>query len=205
LPDNPYPVIERVEVRIGKTPYARFDKNDYSVPHECVQRTLTVLAEPHELRIVDGQRVLARHRRCWGKGEQIETPEHIRALVEEKRAARRHRDTDRLTQAAPAAKTLLVAAAHKGYPLASLTADLAGLLDQYGAAELQAAILDALERNVPHTNAVRIALERRREARRQPPAVAGNLPQHVRDRDVTVRPPRLELYDRLKERGDDGE
>ena len=42
LPDTPFPVEERV-VRIGKTPYARFDLNDYSVPHDCVQRSLTVL------------------------------------------------------------------------------------------------------------------------------------------------------------------
>ena len=33
LPDASYPTDERVEVRIGKTPYARFDRNDYSVPH----------------------------------------------------------------------------------------------------------------------------------------------------------------------------
>jgi len=56
------PVHERVEVRVGKTPYVRFDLNDYSVPHTHVQRTLTVLADPHELRIVDGVHVLARSR-----------------------------------------------------------------------------------------------------------------------------------------------
>jgi len=32
LPDNPPPVHERVEVRVGKTPYVRFDLNDYSCP-----------------------------------------------------------------------------------------------------------------------------------------------------------------------------
>ena len=29
LPDNPYPVVERVTVWVGKTPYVRFDQNDY--------------------------------------------------------------------------------------------------------------------------------------------------------------------------------
>src|SRR5438445_794344 len=33
LPDNPYPLIERVAVKAGKTPYVRFDLNDYSIPH----------------------------------------------------------------------------------------------------------------------------------------------------------------------------
>jgi hypothetical protein len=47
LPDNAYPLIERVAVKVGKTPYVRFDLNDYSVPHTQVERTLTVLADPH--------------------------------------------------------------------------------------------------------------------------------------------------------------
>ena len=31
----------------------RFDLNDYSIPHTKVQRLLTVLADPNEVRIVD--------------------------------------------------------------------------------------------------------------------------------------------------------
>ena len=41
-------------VKAGKTPYVRFDLNDYSIPHTHVRRPLTVLADPHEVRIVDG-------------------------------------------------------------------------------------------------------------------------------------------------------
>ena len=40
LPDNPYPLIERVAVKAGKTPYVRFDLNDYSIPHTKVQRLM---------------------------------------------------------------------------------------------------------------------------------------------------------------------
>ena len=54
LPDNPYPLVERVAVTVGKTPYVHFDKNDYSVPHTKVRRMLTVLADPDEVRIVEG-------------------------------------------------------------------------------------------------------------------------------------------------------
>lgn len=42
LPDNPCPTDEREEVTVGKTPYVRFDLNDYSVPHTYVRRALTV-------------------------------------------------------------------------------------------------------------------------------------------------------------------
>ena len=65
---------------------------------------LTVLADPDRVRIVDGTEVLACHRRSYDKGAQIEDPAHLQALVEDKRAARRHRGADRLATAAPAAQ-----------------------------------------------------------------------------------------------------
>ena len=54
LPGDPFPDHDRVEVAIGKTPYARFDLNDYSVPHTHVRRTLVVVATLDEVRILDG-------------------------------------------------------------------------------------------------------------------------------------------------------
>ena len=203
LPEHPYPLLEQVTVRVGKTPYVRFDLNDYSVPHAHVQRTLTVLADPHEVRVTDGQQVLARHQRSYDKGAQIEDPAHIEDLVREKRAARQHRATDRLAQAAPASQTLLVRAAERGSNLGAVIAALLRLLERYGAAELQAAIGEALARDVPHPNAVRLALERRRERRGLAPPVAVVLPAHVRTRDVPVQPHRLDSYDRLKELPDE--
>ena len=197
LPDNPYPVVEQVAVSVGKTPYVRFDKNNYSVPHSHVRRSLTVLADPDRVRIVDGQQILASHPRSYDKGERIEDPAHVQALVEQKREAHHHRATDHLAHAAPASQTLLVRAAERGANLGAITAALMRLLRRYGGAELQAAIMAALDRDVPHPNAVRLALERRREDRQQVPPVAMMLPAHVQARDVAVRPHSLETYDQL--------
>ena len=203
LPDNPYPVIEQLAVKVGKTPYVRFDLNDYSVPHTHVRQSLTVLADPDRLRIVDGGQVIASHRRHYGKGEQVEDTDHLQALVDHKRGARRHRATNRLAKAAPASQTLLVRAAERGDNLGAITAALIRLLERYGASELQAATLEALDRDVPHPNAVRLALERRREHRRQAPPVDLILPDHVRARDATIQPHDLETYDRLAEAAHD--
>ena len=203
LPDNPAPLLERVTVSVGKTPYVRFDLNDYSIPHTHVRRVLSVLADPHEVRIVDGAEVLAVHRRSYDKGAQIEAAAHVQALVEQKRAARQHRATDRLAHAVPASQTLLARAAERGANLGAITSALIRLLDRNSAADLQAAILEALERDVPHPNAVRLALERRREQRGQAPQVDLALPEHVQRRDAPVRPHALETYDQLKERSDD--
>jgi hypothetical protein len=71
--------------------------------------------------------------------------------------------------------------------------------NRYGADELDAAIRQALERGVPHPNAVRLALERRRERRNEAPPVAVELPDHIKTRDAAVRPHRLETYDQLKD------
>ena len=162
-----------------------------------------MLADPHEVRIVDGAEVLAVHRRSYDKGAQIEAAAHVQALVEQKRAAREHRATDRLAHVVPASQTLLARAAERGANLGAITSALIRLLDRNSAADLQAAILEALERDVPHPNAVRLALERRREQRGQAPQVDLALPEHVQRRDAPVLPHALETYDQLKERSDD--
>jgi transposase len=197
LPENPYPTDEHLAVTAGKTPYVRFDRNDYSIPHTHVRRTLTVRADPVRVRVLDGGEILADHPRSYDAKAQVEDPAHIKTLVLHKRQARHHRGTDHLARAAPASQDLLIGAAERGGNVGTITAALLRLLDRYGAAELQAAILDALAGGVPHPNAVRLALERRREVRNEAPPIAACLPQHVRQKDRPVRPHRLDTYDNL--------
>jgi hypothetical protein len=197
LPENPFATEERVEVKVGKTPYVRFDLNDYSLPYTHVQRLVTVVASPQEVRILDGAAVIARHPRSYDKGAQIEDPAHIAELAARKRAARHHRGQDRLAQVAPNSRELLMAAAERGENLGSLTAALLRLLDTYGASELQAAIAEALARGVPHPNAVRLSLERRREQRALPPPMPVILPDDPRVREAAVRPHALADYDQV--------
>ena len=90
-------------------------------------------------------------------------------------------------------------AAERGDNLGTITVALMRLLEQYGAGELEAAIAEALACGVPHPNAVRLALERRREERGQAPPVTLILPAHVQARDIAVRPHALDTYDRLTE------
>ena len=179
LPENPYPTDEQVAVKIHKTPYARFDLN--------------------------GQEVLATHPRNFDKGQQIEIPAHIETLLEHKHQASQHRGTDRLAQAVPQSRDLLIQAADRGQPLGRITAALLNLLDRYGATELQAATHEALQCGVPHPNAVRMALERRREARELPPPVEMTLPSHVQVRDTPVQAHKLESYDQITEVTDDSD
>lgn len=203
VPDNPYPLDERIAVKAGKVPYVRFDLNDYSIPHTHVGQWLTVLADVHQVRITDAAQVIACHARSYDRGAQIENPAHIQDLVDYKRRARHHRGADRLSHAAPASRELLIRAAERGENLGTITAALLRLLDRYGGVELEAAIRDAIGRGVPHPNAVRLALERQREQRHAPPPVAVCLPEHVKDRDSAVQPHRLDTYDQLTGENDE--
>ena len=203
LPETAFALGERVAVKVGKTPYVRFDLNDYSVTHTHVRRTLTVWADESSVRVLDGVTELARHARCWDRGQQIEDPAHVQRLVDAKRAGRAHRACDRLGAAAPASAELLQRAGARGENLGSITATLMRLLERWGAAALQAAITEALARDVAHPNAVRLALEQARAASGEPPPVALVLPEHVAKRDAPVRTHDLRSYDRKPDRPHD--
>jgi hypothetical protein len=155
------------------------------------------LADDRRVRVFDGIQEVASHVRSYDSGRQIEEPAHIQALVEHKRAASTHRGTDRLSHAAPAALELLKAAAARGHNLGTITAALLRLLERYGATALQAAIGEALQRDVPHPNAVRLALERAREQQGLPPPTALCLSDEVARRDAPVHPHELASYDRI--------
>lgn len=200
LPENPFVTDEVVPVKIGKTPYARFDLNDYSLAHTYVGRMVTIRATPERVRILDGTAVIAEHPRSYDRGAQVEDPAHINTLVAYKRRAREHRGANRLTHAVPASQAFLVRAAARGSNLGSLTLGLLRLLDRYGATELQAAIEETLESGAPHPHSVRLALERRREARQAPPPITIRFPDYVREKDAVVwQPHRLDRYDALME------
>lgn len=198
LPAEPFPAHDRLEVEVGKTPYVRFDLNDYSIPHDRTRRTLVVFADLDEVRVVDGNDVIATHARCWDRGQQLEHADHLQRLVEEKRRAREHRGLDRLSRAARSSQAFLRVVAERGDNVGSTTARLLQILDAAGAAELEEALVEALERDTVHVGAVRQIVDRRRSARGLPPPVAVPLArgEHA---DLVVTPHALSTYDALKQ------
>ena len=149
--------------------------------------------------VIDGADVIAQHDRCWGKAEQIEDSSHINALLAHKYQARCHRGQNRLAYAVPSSQTLLTQAAERGSSLSGTVSQLIQLLDDYGATECESAIVEALQQQVPHPNAVRQVLERRREERHQPPPLPIALPDNPKANNIIVRPASLAAYDQLHE------
>lgn len=204
LPQDQFPTEERLPVEIGKTPYARFDLNDYSVPHDRVRRTLTIVASLDHVRILDQQHVVATHARSWDRAQQIEVAEHLERLAAVKRRGREHRTLDRLHHVAPHSQKLLQIVAERGGNIGSYTQRLNQLLERFSARELDEAIASALARDTPHLGAVRQLLDKARADRNELPPVRLALPTDPRLDRLVVRPHSLATYDTLrKEKPDD--
>jgi hypothetical protein len=65
----------------------RFECNDYSVPTEYAHHEVTVIGGIEEVRLVVGDRLVARHPRHWGKEHVEFNPVHYLALLERKPGA----------------------------------------------------------------------------------------------------------------------
>ncbi len=198
-PEESFEATEKLDVSVRKAPYARFDLNDYSVPHTSANRILTIVADLKTVRIFDAAEEVATHERTFDKGSQIETPGHIDALREEKRKSKKASAMDHLQRAVPSTKELLLRAAERGTSLGMLTARLRKYLGLYGAQALDEAVTEALELGTLHIGGIGQLLEQNRRKRGLPPPVAIDLSQDPRIRDLVVSPHSLKSYDQLSQ------
>jgi transposase len=197
LPAHPFETEVMRTVTSGKTPYVRFDRNVYSIPHTHVRRPLTLLASATTVRVVAGAEEIARHARSYDTGQTIEDEAHLAGLIAATHQANPSSGRDRLRLAVPAIATLLERLAARGESLRTHTARLLGLLDDYGPRELAAAVARALETDALGAGSIAHLLEQHRRHRRQAPPLRLVLPDHPGVRTLDVTPHRLESYDGL--------
>jgi transposase len=203
LPTHPFETDLIVPARSEKTIYIRFDLNDYSIPPAAVGRPLTLVASETTVRLLEGQDEIARHRRSYDRHQRVEDPAHVEALLAEKRRARGSAPRARLNDAAPAAEAFLEASFQRGESVAATAEKLLLLLDDYGAAELAAAVEEALQRQTPRLSSVAFLLARRRRAAQRRMALPVDLSRRPDLKDLYVKPHSPETYDELARRDDD--
>jgi hypothetical protein len=117
-------------------------------------------------------------------------------LLAEKRRANGSNAGSRLASAVPESEALLEAALRRGESPHRQARLLVGLLDHYGAAELRAAIREALQGDTPRASSIAFMLQKRwRSSKRRPtPRVVPARPDVA---DIHVQPNNLEIYDEL--------
>lgn len=182
LPRAGIPTELVTNVPADKTALVSFDTNRYSVPPQAANRILRLVASDVEVRLLDGELVVARHARSWAKNTVVEDPAHRAAIVANRPAARDGKGRDRLRVEVPRADELMRRWLEDGRNVGSLVSRTLQLLDLYGASVLRAAVDDLLAKGSHDFGALAILCEQRRtKPRRILPVELG---AHVIDRDV---------------------
>jgi transposase len=176
----------------------RFDGNDYSVPTAYAHHPITIVGGLDEVRLVCRDRLVARHRRHWGKEHVTFDPVHYLALLERKPGA--------FDCARPLVGWILpeeFAALRRRFEAAWGEAgvqhfiQVLRLLEKCSLAELAAAVGRALAIGATTADAVRVLLEVTREA----PVALFRLDGRPHLAGVSVPRPDLTAYHALREGG----
>ena len=189
----------RVELaRANSLSLVRFDANDYSVPTAYAHQPITIVGGLDEVRLVCRDRLVARHRRHWGKEHVTFDPVHYLALLERKPGA--------FDYARPLAEWDLpdeFAVLRRRFEAAWGPGGIRHyikvlrLLEQAPLGDLTAAAGQALAIGANTADAVRVLLEHRREA----PVALFRLDGRPHLAGVTVPRPDLAAYRALREGG----
>jgi transposase len=197
LPEHPYTCDQVVVLSSGKTPYIRFDCNDYSIPHDWVGKPLTLVASQTQVRILNNVEVLATHIRSYEKMQIIEDQEHINNLAAKKRAASELRGRDRLRTLCSNANKFIETICLRGESIRHQTTRLNKLLDLYGAMALNEARQESMDRRAYSADAVNYLIEVKRKKKNEKPTLPIPLPDDPRIKNLQVKAHDLKPYDNI--------
>jgi len=104
LPEAPYEVAVSRMVRATNRFRVNLDSNRYSVPAEYAGQRLTLKAYPDRLCIYHNGQLIAHHPRRYDRNQDFEHPDHPRALLVQRRAAKEQRLLMRFLTLSPKAE-----------------------------------------------------------------------------------------------------
>lgn len=182
---TPLPETEAViPVVVDKAAFVRFDTNRYSVPAAYARRTVSAAVDDRVVRVIDGAQEIARHPRCWGRHQVLESRAHREALVADKKKARDLKGRDRLRAEVPPIDALIERWVDAGRNVGSMVGTTIKLLDAYGAPILREVVSEMLARGTHDRGVMAILCEQKRKRRDGPAPTIIELGSHVVERDV---------------------
>ncbi len=190
-------VEERIIARVAKTPYVRFEGNDYSVDCECVCKSVTVLITAGQVRVLDGDKIVATHERCYDKGKTIEDEKHILALREIKKMAHHSSVMGLIQHVVPEIKEFLIELGKVGGNIGSAVSAFDKLLSKYGENALKLAVIEAINAKTFHTGSVAFILNRQVVEKNSPLSVEIPLSDNLKIKNISVNSHDLKNYDSL--------
>lgn len=197
LPERPYDTALPHSVKATSQAFIHFERNRYSVPGPAAYKTLTLKASAHDLRIFDGQELLAEHTRSYEKFLTFEKPEHRKGMLASRRAAQAAKLQEAFQALSESAKAylhgMLAAELHLPYHVAKIME----LVSCFGKTEVLQAIDHALAFKAFGAPYIQNIIEQNRARRGAPELPPLSLPKKPEWTDLTVEEQDLGLYDDL--------
>jgi transposase len=199
LPPLPFDTDLVLPLIASKEARVRLDTNTYSVPPDCVGKTVILRADDQHVRILcDGVEV-AVHERSYDRRRHVEDPAHIERLLARRQSARGPKRRERLFAVCPQARLYLREVSCRRIHLGHETEKLLRLLDQYGEDDFRQAIVQALALKTIGARYIRALCDQARFARGLGEPAEPILTGNPTADDLVVEPHDMETYDALFE------
>lgn len=144
LPEHAFDAALIQTLRASNQFRVRFDTNRYSVPAEYASRRVTVKAYTDRLCVYADDKLIARHPRSYARHQDIEDPEHPKALLAQRRNAREQRLLARFLALGPDAEAYYHQLTERRLNARQHLHKILALSDAYGVEPVARALADAL-------------------------------------------------------------
>lgn len=193
LNPNPYDVARTLTTNASSQFRITLDTNRYSAPCAYAHRRLTVKAYPDRICIYFDTQLIARHQRRYGRHEDIEDPEHAKALIAQRGRAREQRLMMRFFSITPDAQAYYEGLEQKRFNARQHVRKILALAEIYPADSVARAIADGLTFEAFSAEYIANILEARARALPEPGPL--QLTRCHDLLDIDIAPPDLNVYD----------
>jgi hypothetical protein len=192
LPQHPYDLGVILPARANSQFRVRVDTNTYSVPAEYAGAALTLKLYPDHLCVYHQDKLIARHVRRYDRHQDVENPDHPRALLQQRRRASDQKLLLRLLNLTHKAEAFYQGLFERRLNAPHHVRKIVALSEIYGPELTARAIQDALEFGAFSSEYIANLLEQRK--RLLPEAGALHLTRRQDLLELELPEPNLGLY-----------
>lgn len=198
----PYDIACIATLRASRQFRVPLDSNHYSVPAEFAAARVTLKAYPDRVCIYHQDKLIARHPRSYDRHQDIEDPDHPKALLAQRRNAREQRLLMRFLSFSPKAQAYYEGLEQRRANARHHLRKIVALSDIYGVDAVRRAIEDGLAFHAFSCEYIANLLEMR--ARSRPQASALHLTRRQDLLELELAEPDLSLYEVNEDAPDSG-
>jgi len=193
LPSQPYDGGVIRPIRANSQFRITVDTNTYSVPAEYAGAALTLKLYPDHLCLYHQDKLITRHVRRYDRHQDIEDPDHPRALLQQRRRAADQKLLQRLLALTPKAEPFYQGLQERRLNVLHHVRKIVALSEIYGPEQTARALVDALEFQAFSCEYIANLLEQRQRLLPEPGALHLTRGQDLLELELPE--PNLGLYD----------